>query len=46
VLRKKFRRPYRQAEGTGAANGADVKESNAVADATELTVGGNSSSCR
>jgi uncharacterized iron-regulated membrane protein len=38
VLRKKFRRPYRRAERTGA------KESNTVAAATELTVGGNSSS--
>jgi hypothetical protein len=40
VLRKKFRRPYPQVEGPGA------KESNAVAGATEQTVGGNSSSCR
>jgi uncharacterized iron-regulated membrane protein len=44
VLRKKFRRPYRRAERTGAANGTAAKASNAVADATELTVGGNSSS--
>ena len=44
VLRKKFRRPYRRAERTGAANGAADKASNAVADATELKVGGNSSS--
>jgi uncharacterized iron-regulated membrane protein len=45
VLRKKFRRPYRQAEGTGTENGAG-KALNAVAGATELTVGGNRSSCR
>jgi len=46
VLRKKFRHPYRQAEGTGTANGAAAKALNAVAGATELTAGGNSSNCR
>jgi uncharacterized iron-regulated membrane protein len=46
VLGKKFRHPYRQAEGASAANGADAKTSNTVAGATELTVGRNSSSCR